>query len=190
MVQVYELVSQAASPVTLADMRLYLKIPTAMTADDALIQILIDAATEYGEKYTGRDFRVKSHKLLIDKFAARICLRRSPVNSITTVQYLVSSVLTTIASTVYYLKKGPQFSEILLQDGQAWPTDIDEREQAIEIEFATVAANCGNAIKTAIHKWVAFAYVNRGDCDCQDETTIGKQSGADFIYGQFRIARV
>lgn len=185
---VYELVSAAAAPVVLADMKTYMSI-TFSTHDD-LIQELIDSATEYGEKYTTRDFRVKSWRVLLDEFEDRICLRRSPVDSITTVKHLVSDVLTLVPNTVYYLKKSTQFSEILLQDGQTWPTDTDLREQAIEIVFATVAYNCGNSISIAIKRWVSFAYANRGDCDCQDPSTIGKLSGADSIYNQFRIERI
>ncbi len=184
----YELVSWAAAPVTLDDMKIYMTVTHSL--HDDLIQELIDAATEYGEKYTTRDFRIKSWKLLLDEFDDRICLRRSPVDSITTVKHLVSDVLTLVPDTVYYLKKGTQFSEILLQDGQTWPTDTDLREQAIEIVFATVAYTCGNSINIAIKRWVSFAYANRGDCDCQDPSTIGKLSGADFIYNQFRIARI
>ena len=188
MTALYELQSAAASPVSLADMKSYMKVTSA--SDDDLIQVLIDAATAYGERYTTRDFRIKSWKLLLDEFDDRICLRRSPVNSITSVEYLVSSVLTPIASSVYYLKKGVQFSEILLQEDQEWPDDLDEREQGIEIVFATVAYNAGNAIKIAIKRWVSFAYANRGDCDCQSEALIGKQSGADFTLDQFRISRI
>ncbi len=185
---VYELVSAAAAPVVLADMKTYMTVTHGL--HDELIQEFIDSATEYGEKYSGRDFRVKSWKVLLDEFEDRICLRRSPVDSITTVKHLVSDVLTLVPSIVYYLKKGTQFSEILLQDGQTWPTDTDLREQAIEIVFATVAYNCGNSISIAIKRWVSFAYANRGDCDCQDEALIGKQSGANNIYNQFRIERI
>lgn len=186
---VYELISAAASPVALADMKTYMGI--TFSTHDTLIQELIDAATEHGEGYTGRDFRAKSYTLLLDEFEDRICLRRNQVNVITTVKHLVSTVLTTVASTVYYLKKGPQFSEILLQDEQEWPTNTDEREQAIEIEFTTEAATpYSNAISIGIKRWVSFAYVNRGDCDCQDETLIGKQSGANIIYNQFSIERI
>jgi len=37
-------------------------------AEDTLIQSLIDSATEWGENYTGRDFRDNQWKLLLDSF--------------------------------------------------------------------------------------------------------------------------
>ena len=66
MTQFYELISEAASPVDLATMKSYMKVTS--TSDDVLIQQLIDSATQWGENYTGRDFRVKSWRVFLDGF--------------------------------------------------------------------------------------------------------------------------
>jgi uncharacterized phiE125 gp8 family phage protein len=190
MTQFYNLKTEAASPIDLATAKAYLKVTS--TSDDALIQILIDAVTQWGEKYTTRDFRAKTWELFIDVFAARISLRRSPVETIDIVTRLVSDVATTVPNTVYYLKKGTQFSEVLLNDGQDWPSDTDEREQAIEIEFSTVAFGCLDSIKNAILLHLAHVYTNRGDCGFEGDavTKAAAQSGATIIYDGFRISRV
>ena len=185
-VAVYDLVSAVASPVSLAAMKGYLKITS--TADDALIQSMIDAATEWGEKYTGRDFRAITWDLLLDCFTDRISLRRDPVDSITTVKHLVSGSQVTVPSTVYYLKKLTQSSEILLNEDQEWPTDTDNREQAIEIQFVTKGYRCQNEIINAIERTVAFWYRNRGDC--ADVKRAVEGAGVTIIYNQFRISRV
>lgn len=183
---VYQLESKAASPVSLADMKKYLKITSS--ADDDLIQTMIDAATEWGEKYTGRDFRAITWDLLLDSFTDRIPLRRDPVASITSVKHLVSGSLATVATSVYFLKKLVQSSEILLQEDQSWPTDTDDREQAIEVRFVTTGYRCQDSIESAIMRTVAFWYRNRGDCsDCK---AASDKSGATIIYNGFRISRV
>jgi len=102
-VAVYRQVSAESSPVSLAVMKGYLKITT--TADDVLIQSMIDAATEWGEKYTGRDFRAITWDLLLDRFTDRIELRRDPVASIASVKHLVTGPLVTVPTATYYLKK-------------------------------------------------------------------------------------
>jgi len=187
--EVYVFVSQVASPVLLADMKSYLKVSN--TIDDILIQVMIDASTKWGEKYTGRDFRAITWNLLMDCFPAndRILLKRDPVNTITSVKHLVSDVETTVPSTDYYLKKNTQNSEILLFEDKSWPTDTDNREQAITVEFVTKAFNCGDNIESAIKRHVAHWYYNRGDCgdDCESAAQL---SGVKSIYGQFRITRV
>lgn len=167
-------------------MKAYLKITT--TADDLLIQSMIDAATEWGEKYTGRDFRAVTWDLLLDRFTDRIELRRDPVASISTVKHLVSGSLVTVPNTVYYLKKLVQSSEILLNEDQQWPTDTDNREQVIEIQFVTEGFRCQDSIIDAIERHVAMWYRNRGDCP--DVKTSADGAGVTIIYDQFRISRV
>ncbi len=183
---VYEFVSKEASPVNPATMKTYMKVTTA--ADDTVIQAMIDAATEWGEKYTGRDFRKKVWLLLLDCFTDRIELRRDPVNTVTTVEHLVSASFVTVDAAVYYLKKLTQSSEILLNVDQSWPTDTDEREQAIKITFETKGYRCQDSIISAIERHVAFWYRNRGDCSDCGKAAEG--SGVTSIYDQFRISRV
>jgi len=185
-VAVYQQVSVTASPVSLTVMKSYLKITTTM--DDALIQSMIDAATEWGEKYTGRDFRAITWDLLLDRFTDRIELRRDPVATITSVERLVSGTLVAVASTVFYLKKLVQSSEILLNEDQEWPTDADNREQVIEIQFVTEGYRCQESIIDAIERHVAFWYRNRGDCP--DAKGSAEGAGVTIIYNQFRISRV
>lgn len=185
-VAVYQQVSVTASPVSLAVMKSYLKI--TVTADDVLIQSMIDAATEWGEKYTGRDFRAITWDLLLDRFTDRIELRRDPVATITTVKHLVSGSFVTVPAATYYLKKLVQSSEILLNEDQEWPTDTDNREQTIEIQFVTEGYRCQESIIDAIERHVAFWYRNRGDCP--DVKGSAERAGVTVIYNQFRISRV
>jgi len=194
MSDVYSLEAVGTPPVSLTDMKAYMKVTSA--SDNDLITSMIEAATRWGENYTGRDFRVNTWKLLKDEFESRICLRRDPVASITTVEHLVSGSLVAVSSSVYYLKKNIQSSEILLNADQEWPTNTDDREQVVEITFDTEAYHDIENIITAIKRHVAFWYQNRGDCsngsgsggcDCQS-AAVG--SGVTITYDQFRISRV
>lgn len=192
MSDLYILDTAGPVPVSLANMKTYLKLTA--TSDDALLTEMLSAATTWGEKYTHKDFRANTWQLLIDVFLDRICIRRAPVASITSVEYLVSGSFNTVDASVYYLKKSLQFSEILLNEDQSWPTNKDEREQAIQIEFVTETYRDTDAIATAIKRHVAYWYTNRGDCggnggscDCDQAA---KGSGVTSIYNQFRTSRV
>lgn len=186
MSKVYELKTAGASPLSVDDAKVFMKVSSA--TDDALIASLINATTEWGQKYTGREFTANIWTLLLDEFTTRITLNRDPVASVTTVKYLVSSTLTTVSDTAYYLKKLVQCSEILLEEDKEWPTDIDNREQAIKIEFVTKSYYCTNEILEALKRHVAFLYSNRGDCP--DIKEAANESGVTFMYDQFRISRV
>ena len=185
MSQVYEFISTEPSPVLLDDQKDYLKITN--TNEDKLIQSLINSATDYAEKYTGRTFRVQTWNLLLDEFTDRICLNKN-VQVVNSIKYPVLTVQTTVDAAVYYLKKEQQGAIVLLADGQSWPSDMDEIEQGITINFDTgIFGRTVERIRTGILRHVTHMYMNRGDCD--DECA-AKQSGADKIYDLFRIARV
>ena len=187
MSDVYELIARGAVPVLLDDMKAYMKVTS--DADDDLIAMMLNAATVWGENYTGREFRVNTWALLLDAFADRICLRRDPVASITSVEYLLSGTFTAIADTTYYLKKNVQNSEVLLSEDQSWPDDLDDIEQGIKIIFKTESYRfCSDAIMNGIQRHVAWWYANLGDCsDCDNAA---KQSSVTMVYDQFRISRV
>lgn len=175
-----------ASPLTVGLAKAFMKVSSS--SDDALIGSLINTATEFGEVYTGREFRANAWTLYIDAFKDRIVLNRNPIDSVTSVKHLVSDVLTTVSGSLYYLKHLVHCSEILLLLDNEWPTTTDDREQAIQIEFLTKTYHRENEILEAIKLHVSFMYSNRGDCSCDQPSA--KESGASLIYDQFRIPRV
>lgn len=192
--QFYELTdeNQGPPPVTLAEAKAHLKLGT--DADDDLLSLLVNACSEAAEKYAGRELRVNTWTLVVDAFEDRIRIRRDPVAAITSIQYQDEADATqTVATTVWYLKRGQQFSEVLLQDGQEWPTDVVEREAAITITFTTQAHRYLEQARVAILRHVQFLYENRGDCDPSGPGAVVDamhQSGAARLLDGLRIARV
>lgn len=55
-------------PVTLAEARLWLRIDSDDTTQDAMIQLLIIAMREHAEALTGRSFATKTLELVMDEF--------------------------------------------------------------------------------------------------------------------------
>jgi hypothetical protein len=184
----YEIVTTGDLALDLTkEVKPYLKDPP--DEDNGLIQLMISAVQQYAEGYMGVDLRARTWKLFLDSFETRICLKKSRVASVTTVQYTLATVLTTIISTTYYLKIGTQFSEILLKDDKSWPTDGDDKvkEATIEIVFVTKIPEKIDGYKLAMLKHIAYLYQNRGDITTEDAA---KKSGAAFFYNQNRIVRV
>ncbi len=181
----YELTSAGPLPIKLKEAKDYLKVDG--DTDNKVLQDMIATVVQYAERYTGRDMRSKTWKLVTDCFEDRILLRKSSVAAVTSVKYSVSGSLVTIATSVYYLKIGHQFSEILLSDGQIWPTDLDDIESGIEIIFGTGTARYSETMKIGSLEHLAFLYQNRGDCDVN---SAAKKSGATEKYDQGRIQRI
>jgi uncharacterized phiE125 gp8 family phage protein len=182
----YELTTPGGIPVSAPEMRTYLKLSS--DSDDPLISELLEVATQYGENYTGRDFRVNDWRLLMDAFADRIVLNRDPVESITSVSHLVDGEFVTVTGTTYYLKKDVTESEILLQDGQTWPTDTDTIEHGIQIDFLTTALRKIDLVRIAIKRHVALLYANRGDCP--DPGDVQGIQNVNALYNMVRVPRI
>lgn len=179
----YKRIVTGAAPVDVATFKSYAKIST--TSDDTLIQTLIDVVTEYGEKYTGREFRINQWELLIDVLTDRICINRNPVNTIDSIEHLVSDVLTAIPSADYYKKDLTTWAEILLVSGAEWPSNTDDKEHAVKITFTTAATQYLNIAIDAIMRHVLYLYENRGDCGSMADSA--QASGAMVLYNAFRI---
>ena len=168
--------------VSVADAKDYLRI-TNDNSEDVLIQALIKSATLLIEKYTGRELLNKTFIMYLDFFPYSrrygnrieenfnnytILVKRSLLQSITSIKYYINEVLTTLDSSLYSFTEDNQYSRIyLIDDGSTW-VDSDNRKQAVEIEFvAGYGADktyVPEDFKLKIKRLVAYMYENRGDC--------------------------
>jgi uncharacterized phiE125 gp8 family phage protein len=163
----YILITDAAEePVTLAEVKTALRIDG--TDYDAILTPLIKTARQIGEKITGRDFVNKTWKLYLDQFPCdQIEVKKSKLQSITSISYYISDVLTLLSSTVYYKTEDSNYSSIYLVEGQSYPS-TDSRKQAVEILFVSgygpSAADVPQAIKTALISMITVLFESAGDC--------------------------
>lgn len=188
----YDLITGTSTlVVSLADAKTYLRIDSSNTSEDTLITNLIYSATTYFELVTGRDLINKTYACYPDNFPnsgngyyalvynpywppnSPIKLKKSRVQSITSIQYYRDGVLTTFSSANYYVtKEADNFPSIYLVNDANWPNDVDNRAQAVVITFvAGYGASSDNVpydIKQCILQMVDYLYENRGDCggDC------------------------
>lgn len=187
--QFYNLLTLGTSQITLAEMKSYLRVTN--TVDDSLITNMIATATNWGENYTGRSFNVEDYSLAIYNFTSIIEIRRSPVDAVTSIDYIDTDGNAQVVSTdVYYVKRQRQWSYIILKDGQEWPTDVRDQIDSIDIKFSTTTMqpNLQNLANEAVIRTVAYWYRNRGDCSNCNCAAIN--AGVTGIYDQFRIVRI
>lgn len=185
-------IDATVEPVTVDYVKDYLRISS--TDDDTLITDLIITARNYGEKYTGRDFINKTYVCYLNHFPnnyVEIEIRKSKLNSITSIEYYKDDVLITVDSSTYYFIDDKEYSSILIKDGQSWPTDADNRKQVVKITFVSgygaTADDVPQGIKTAMLAHIASMYENRGDCsDCD---IAFKNSKAASLYSPYRLSK-
>jgi len=178
----YTLLTPATSPaLELDDVKDYLKISDDDSNDRLLA--LIKVVTNYAEKITGRDLINKTYKGYLNCFpladfsypyCPAIEIRKSKLQSITSIQYYLGDVLTTWTSTDYYITDSEDYATINLVDGKSYPSNIDKRKQAVVITFIAgygdSECNVPSDIKQAMLSQVAALYENAGDCIDEDNS--------------------
>ena len=179
---------------------------TNASVSDPLLTLYLEAAIKYGEQLTRRDFINRTYKTFRDDFPGTQVfnlnsltnsgnvgfeLRRSKLQTVNSVKYLKSAVLTTVASTVFYNTFENDYSKVLTLDGQVWPTDADIRLQAVEIEFVAgfgaSDTDVPDYIQEAIMLHATQMLENKGDCDDDMSLKMSLPSAAKIIYLQNRI---
>jgi uncharacterized phiE125 gp8 family phage protein len=180
-------------PFDINTVKQYLKIDVANTADDALIGMIMQAVVNFAEKYTKRDFIIKKYLTYRDNFNnSIITLRKSLLQNIISFEYLVNGVFTAVPS-VYYATTDSDFSSVLLLNNDAWPNNIDTRQQAIKILFnagyGTTSSSIPYNLQLGMLQHIAQLYENRGDCSSTGGSDCGSNipSAAKLIYDEYRI---
>jgi uncharacterized phiE125 gp8 family phage protein len=188
-------------PLSLDEVKDHVKWSLADDSQDAYFKMLIKVVTEYAEKYTKREFITRTYETYRDTFCDNLEIRRSPLQSITTIEYLVDGVLTTVSTDVYFATLSNTFSRLALKAGQVWPTGIDLQDQAVKITFKSGYGNdlCSTpqALREAMLQHIAAMYANRGDC-AENRVSGGILAGAQrflpvdvqLIYDQLTIRSI
>ena len=169
----------AVEPVTLAEAKAHLRID--FSDDDALITTLIAAARQQAETITGRQICTATWKLVLDAFPGpslmgvpagspftlpghAILVPRSPVASITSIQYLdMGSTLQTMSSTYYATDLACEPARITPIFGQIWPITLPQIG-AVSVTFVAgygVAVAVPEGLKAWIKIRVGSMYANR-----------------------------
>lgn len=184
----YDLITGTTTlAVSLSEVKTQLRIDS--NSEDGLLTNLILAATNYFELKTGRDLINKTYATYLNNFPGNsggyapllygssyylgspILLKKSRVQSITSIKYLKDDVEITFDPINYYFtKEANNWPQILLKQDSNWPSDIDNRAQV-----ATIAFVCGfgdspddvpMSIKQCLLQMITYLYENRGDCGC------------------------
>jgi uncharacterized phiE125 gp8 family phage protein len=151
-----------ANPVSIAEVRLYSRIPN-ISSEDALIQQQIDSAVTWIEQYIGKYINVDNLTLEVWNFADERDLEGTtlyldlvgPVRSITSVKaYSEDNTETTlVADTDYYLLKGDRLRVL-----SAGSYDSMEVLYVVGMQPIEITEN----IKEAIYKLVDELYKHKG----------------------------
>lgn len=191
---------RASDPVSLADAKSFMGI--SGTGDDALITSLITTATDLCEQYTKRTTVNTTFKAYFNSFgagshiyngrfslsvSAPVNLRRSKLQSITSVEYYTGDVLTVLDPSKYYKDNRNDFSSVYPVSGSVWPS-IDTRADSVQITFVAgygaSDTDVPQPLRNAIMTHVSWLYEQRGQSeDCAGQVPMNVRNA----YNMYRI---
>lgn len=176
----HKVITAPAAMLTLAELRLHLKIDGDPHPDDTLIAAQLTAAHEYCEHYTGRAFGVQTLEFALDDFpVGGILFPRGPVASIVSIKYInTASVDTTISSADYMLDDyGPQVWVIPAYTTD-WPEPLDT-VNAVKVRYQAGSVSLPGAVRAAMLLIVGHLYATRENSTPGQLSTV--PMGADAL---------
>jgi uncharacterized phiE125 gp8 family phage protein len=156
----------ATLPVSLAEMKLWLKLDADDTTEDALLNSLILAATKECEGYTGLSFITRTRTIKLTSFRGRdLILPYGPVTALTSITYTDEdgNEDTLIDAGDYTLDSASGLAKVRITDSWPYTNDILNNATVTYVAGYADAAAVPEVIKLAIKKRVAFHYEKRGD---------------------------
>lgn len=160
-----QITAPAAEPVSLAEIKLHLRIEPDVSAEDDLLSSLIKAARLHAERVTGKALVTQTWKLVLDSFPPwEIEFPKPPLQSITSIVYLDSNGDSqTLDASAYRVVATSEPGIVEPAYGEAWPSTYDVTG-GIAITFVCgmgLAAAVSDDIKAAIKLMVGHWYRNR-----------------------------
>lgn len=192
----------SGSAITLSEAKSWMKITSS--ADNDLIQMIIDAVELYASSITKRVLQETQFKTYRDIFgdisdnsafsgfpawtvyqthnSSPISLRKSPLVSVDSINYYSGGALTLVSADAYYVVKKDAYSRVAPIYGTSWPIP-DQRMQAVEITFTAGYETLPQDLKVAMLDHILSAYENRGDCGCAESVP----NNAKSVYRKYTI---
>lgn len=131
-----QIVPPAALPVSLAEARTIVGVHEADTSHDARLGLLLPAAVEAVERFTGLALAPQTWRLTLDAFSDAIELPRWPVSAVTTVNYRdPAGDAQVVGGSVWQADLESEPARVVRRVGQAWPKTLDA-VNAVWIDFA------------------------------------------------------
>ena len=184
---------------TTTEVNAHLKTNYTDIATDVYMSLLVKTVQKVAEKYTGRDFLTKTWLCLANGWTDYIQLRRSPLQSITSITYINKDEVTqTLDSSKFDILERTEYSSIVFNSNMDYPT-LSDKPQPITIEFLDgygTEADIPQDLKLAMLQHLAMLWENRGDCVNCDTNSLDTwikskiPQASILIYSMYRILEI
>lgn len=177
--------SPTSEAFTVAYIKTWLKIPSSVVIEDALLNDMIKGARVWAEQNTGKAVMQETIEEYLDCFPCGNVMRLSvnPVSSVTSVSYFLNGAYTVFPNTNYYTDTVSEPARIVLKSGISFPSTDVGAPNVVKVVYVAGAATSSEVPKTimdAMLQRIAFLYENREDIPVGG-TNGARQRSADVL---------
>lgn len=207
-----QLVAPSVEPVTLADAKTYLKVDADLTVDDTLITLLISAARQYAESYTGRSFITQQWRLTLDSFPGQmkpgyvawgstfghpgnaVLLEKGPIQQVDSIVYTAMDgstvTVTAPAAPDYAIDLAGPVGRMAPGFGKIWPIPMPQIG-AVRINYTAGYGSTAASVPQGILDWIFMRvkarYDMRGEVAIATRGKIEPLPWVDGLLDPYRI---
>ena len=178
----------AEDPVTLTEVKLHARID--ISDDDAALQAMIQAATEYVQAVSGRQMVAATMAETFDRFCPVLPLARTPVTSIVSVTYLdENGDSQVVSSSIYKAILDRPIACVLRADGQSWPNTHPD-PNAVTVNYVAgyaTASAVPSSLRMLVKMIVADLYAHR---EANLESRVQENMTLRNLLWSQRVARI
>jgi len=199
-VERYEvLIPPSLEPLTLDEVKEWLKIPASVTQDDNILSSLIIATRIFFENYTNRILINTTFRNFSNCFAQAFEFSRGKLQSLESFQYLVDGSFIDVPIGTYQVLNETFYWRIIFSQFQNLPSNKDDNiniYQGIRTDFIAgfgpLQADIPQDIKIGLLNHIAALYENRGDCNTGDCVSCAGAlpPTSKMIYNKYRYMSV
>lgn len=174
-----ETIEKGSSPVTLADLKSFLKIDD--NSEDTILTMCLESATDSVQGYLKRVPVLAEFNLWLDAFpiekdpfqhrffnSQEIYLPFPPIINLKSIKtYNVANVETVFSNTKYQVDKVG--GRIYLNQGEVWPSELRNLKSILVNYEAGYQENCPPIVKQAVLMQASAIYNDRCECLLSDK---------------------
>jgi uncharacterized phiE125 gp8 family phage protein len=160
----------SVEPVSLSEIKAYLRLDAADTTFDSDLTALIKAARYAAEDFQNRAFMARTYDLALDAFPSMPL--RVPMPSLVSVESIKytddDGVITTIPVTDYIIDQISEPGRIAFAKGKSWPSVSLQSVNGVVIRFVAGSGSAPENVKLAIKFFVGFRFENPEEKELPD----------------------
>ena len=155
-------------PVTKAEAKLYIKQPDSITADDDLIDSLIETARKLAEDYCNRAFIDQTWTLSLNATPDIIPIPKGYLDSITSINVYADDGTATLQDSDDYQVVTGEGATVFLESSNSWTSTtrpVDQMRIVFKAGYGAAATSVPEGIKTGIKQLILQMYEDRGNTE-------------------------